>query len=145
MAQADLLHLISSKMDHFQWHKLIWSFRIMTIFNAILHPCHSFMKPNRKNRKNRKKTKKPRSLIEWWPHTYFPARLGFFRFFSFFFSVFSVWLQEFYNSPGHCEVSAKYDLVIPQFNVSAKHLSGNRWIPCVCYILVWRWKANWTC
>ena len=43
---------------------------------------------NRKKQKKTKKTKKPMSQIECWVPRHFPVRLGFFRFFVFFFCCF---------------------------------------------------------
>ena len=63
MAQTDL---IFSHNDHFQC-------------NPSSVPLLHAAKP-----KEPKKPKKPMSLIEWWPHAYFPARLVFFDFFVFF-------------------------------------------------------------
>ena len=110
MAQTDL---IFSHNDHFQC-------------NPSSVPLLHEAKP--KEPKKTKNPKKPRSLIEWWPHTYFPARLGFFRFFSFFFSVFSVWLQEFYNSPGHCEVSASLGCLVESFSSRYIQMCLSHWL-----------------
>ena len=81
MTRTHLLHLIFSHKDHFQCNPS---------FVPLLHEEKRKKKrKNKKKKKQRKKTKTPRSLIEWWPHTYFPACQT--RFFCFF-SVFSVWL-----------------------------------------------------
>ena len=98
MAQADLLHLISSKMDHFQLPvaqtDLIFSHNDHFQCNPSSVPFFHEAKP----KETEKKKKKPRSLIEWWPHTYFPARLGFFGCFVFFFGFFRFLRFGFRNS-----------------------------------------------